>query len=143
MDGMAVKLSAPNDANGNPQRVFAIFDSSGSIVAAVDESYDGNNALQRAGFPNVTLANLSFPVEQETYKALLRDWGEDSPPAIIRRAEKLLEGESLRDVSESSRYEGSGNRLLAAALDLLATDGCCDDQCGAVDTGVDHGEEDS
>ncbi|GAA4256520.1 hypothetical protein [Dactylosporangium darangshiense] len=43
---LAVKLSAPNDENGNPRRGWMIFDSRGEYLGFVDE---GHAALRQAG----------------------------------------------------------------------------------------------
>lgn len=130
MSQIAVKLSARNDANGNPQRVFVVLDEQGEIVAAVDEGYDGRNALARAGI-DATISQLDISVDGPTYTRTLRDYGPECRRAIIEQANKLLgQGESsnLQDASESSRYEGSDDKLLTAAVDRIAMNGDYDEQ---------------
>jgi hypothetical protein len=41
----AIRLNAGNDSNGNPRRIYVVFDSTGKIVDAIDEGYSGINAL--------------------------------------------------------------------------------------------------
>lgn len=39
---------APNDVNGNPRRLFVVFDDQGNIARIVDEGYRGEPADIRA-----------------------------------------------------------------------------------------------
>lgn len=59
---------APHDANGNPRRVFVVFDEQGDIYDAIDEGYSGRPApLAKLGeLPNVR-------VTADEYREVLRD----------------------------------------------------------------------
>jgi len=48
---LAIRLDAGHTPNGNPQRVFVLFDKKGNIVDTVDEGYRGSGALDHAGYP--------------------------------------------------------------------------------------------
>lgn len=41
----AIKLDAGRDRNGNPKRIFVVFNAGGEVMDAVDEGYAGNHAL--------------------------------------------------------------------------------------------------
>ncbi len=43
---LTIKLTAPNDVNGNPRRVYVVFNEDGTIAHAVDEGYAGSGALR-------------------------------------------------------------------------------------------------
>jgi hypothetical protein len=45
----AIHLRAPNDANGNPRRCFAIYAESGEYLGTVDEGYKGDRAIGASG----------------------------------------------------------------------------------------------
>lgn len=45
---LAIHICAPNDANGNPQRLFAVL-SGDEVIDVVDEGYLGEQALREAG----------------------------------------------------------------------------------------------
>ena len=71
----AIHLRATNDANGNPRRCFVIFDGDGSRIGAVDEGYNGAQAIERSGLlPKGAEVNLlcqiSVPVSE--YRDSLR-----------------------------------------------------------------------
>ena len=62
-------LKAPNDTNGNPRRVFVIYDAAGNILDAVDEGYAGRPQWVRA-LPELP----SFSITATEYREILRDW---------------------------------------------------------------------
>lgn len=41
-----IRLNAGNDTNGNPRRIYVVFDTRGNMVDAVDEGYSGIQALR-------------------------------------------------------------------------------------------------
>lgn len=75
---------AQNDVNGNPRRVFVLFDDSGSIAGAIDEGYTSEPTELR-GFAHLPAVRITAT----EYKQLLRQFA-DSGADILRslRAEK-------------------------------------------------------
>jgi hypothetical protein len=67
-------LRAPNDPNGNPQRVFVVYDTdrAGDIVAVIDEGYSGRQALRNAGIPSDTVELPSINISRAEYHAFRR-----------------------------------------------------------------------
>ncbi len=45
-----IRFNAGNDTNGNPRRVFVVFNPRGTIVETLDEGYVGNHEV-RAKYP--------------------------------------------------------------------------------------------
>ena len=66
---IVIRLNAGNDRNGNPRRVFVVFDSDGDIVDAIDEGYEGDDALRKLGYPTSYSTFKTTPAE---YRDLLR-----------------------------------------------------------------------
>ena len=65
----AIKISAPNDSNGNPRRCYVIYKPDGSLADTIDEGY-GNAFRDR--YPNaIELANV--PTDAKTYKAWCKE----------------------------------------------------------------------
>jgi len=61
-------LNAGNDTNGNPRRVFVLYDAQGDIVRTIDEGYRGTPSECRG------LVQLpGFGIKPAEYRALLRD----------------------------------------------------------------------
>ena len=54
---IAVHLNAGNDKNGNPRRLYVIFDADANAVAVVDEGYQGKGALKVAGWEGVPVTS--------------------------------------------------------------------------------------
>lgn len=57
---IALHICGPNDANGNPQRAYALLDEDdgcANVIAVVDEGYEGERAIVRR-YPSATSANL-------------------------------------------------------------------------------------
>lgn len=69
---IALHLCAPNDANGNPQRCFAILNSEGGIFRVLDEGYAGEALLDgiRGNFQLFTAAHR-INVSADEYKRWL------------------------------------------------------------------------
>lgn len=60
-------LNAGHDTNGNPRRVFVLYDATGAIVRAIDEGYCRTPAELR------TLIQLpGFDIKPADYRTLLR-----------------------------------------------------------------------
>jgi hypothetical protein len=72
---VCIRLRAVNDCNGNPRRVYVVFNRDGSIKCAVDEGYAGRGAL--AGFGDkIDRANIvDFDTTPGEYRRLLREFG--------------------------------------------------------------------
>lgn len=78
---IAVKLDAPNDVNGNPQRGWMVyevksgdsFNAEADFVKFVDEEYLGNEALHVA-FPGEFVMDLfaTIPTSKSFYRAMLK-----------------------------------------------------------------------
>jgi hypothetical protein len=75
MKHTAIRLNAGNDRNGNPRRVFIVFNTENSwIVEAIDEGYDGDKELLekypdlKGHFPP------SFYTTVTEYKLLLKNY---------------------------------------------------------------------
>jgi hypothetical protein len=44
---MAIHLDAGRDTNGNPRRIFVVFDSKAEVIDAIDEGYQGSGGVIR------------------------------------------------------------------------------------------------
>jgi hypothetical protein len=66
-------LCAKNDVNGNPQRLYALIDPEGEMLAVWDEGYYGSDAV-----PGIWRKDAYFAEREEIsvnkYKKLLRDY---------------------------------------------------------------------
>ena len=69
----SVRLNAGNDVNGNPRRVYVVFDSSGKIIDAIDEGYSGINALDSA-YPKHNDSVASFDTSPSEYRELVKSY---------------------------------------------------------------------
>ncbi len=69
---LCIKLNVKNDCNGNPQRVFVLFNSDGSINRAIDEGYLGDEALK--GYETSDWIT-EFDTSVLVYKQLLARYG--------------------------------------------------------------------
>ncbi len=67
-----IHLRAQNDTNGNPRRVFVVFNEDGNIIEAIDEGYRGQAAVTKKypGLPN----GGSFITTPAEYRHLLKEW---------------------------------------------------------------------
>lgn len=72
---IAIHICAPNDENGNPQRCYAVVstrpESNGTVLAVVDEGYEGEHALQQAGWERCGVAHERINVSVEEYRRWL------------------------------------------------------------------------
>ncbi len=41
-----IRMNAGNDTNGNPRRVFVVFNPRGTIVETIDEGYEGDHVVR-------------------------------------------------------------------------------------------------
>lgn len=78
---LTIKLDAGRDENGNPQRVYVVFNDNGTIAHAVEEGYGGSGALRehanRNGYePSVYI--LTFATTQAEYSALTNGTDNDT-----------------------------------------------------------------
>lgn len=64
-----IKLNAGNDTNGNPRRVFVVFDEHGSIYDAIDEGYAGDGDLKMK-YPGLQ-GGCTFDTSPAAYRQLL------------------------------------------------------------------------
>ena len=64
-------FTAPNDRNGNPRRLWAVFTPAGQLVAAYDEGYEGSHAIPVA-IRHKAATCYAVPVAASTYSAILR-----------------------------------------------------------------------
>lgn len=69
-------LRAANDPNGNPQRLFVVYETdspaAGNIVAVLDEGYQGRGVLREAGISRDTIEIPSLDISRSTYHELRR-----------------------------------------------------------------------
>ena len=75
MNPMCIQhLHAPHDLNGNPRRLYVVFDTNGSPIAAYDENYAGKNAIppKYRNLPEISSLNITT----KDYKDML-NWCED------------------------------------------------------------------
>jgi hypothetical protein len=68
-----IKLCAKNDCNGNPRRVYVLFDSEGNVVRARDEGFIGRSAV--AGLIDKSAPIPEFDTTPTEYRRLLRLYG--------------------------------------------------------------------
>lgn len=70
---MAQRLDAGHDANGNPRRVWLVYDEGGTILDAVDEEYAGMPAALRELGLLVLLPEV--PTTASFWRSMLRTHG--------------------------------------------------------------------
>ena len=77
---IAIHVNAGNDTNGNPRRLFVVFDDAGKmanyvpdarVMAVVSEGYRGSAAL-RDEYPDVPVAEIRLDITPKQYRELLR-----------------------------------------------------------------------
>ena len=73
---VCIKLNAGHDSNGNPRRVYVVFDSEGYIVRAVDEGYRGRAALREVPGCEGECEPVEFETTPREYRRLLRHFGD-------------------------------------------------------------------
>lgn len=64
-----IHLAAPNDPNGNPRRVYVVFDQDGDVIDAVDEGYRGRHSVT-SKYPGVK-GGARFQTTYQEYRGLL------------------------------------------------------------------------
>ena len=69
---LVIKLEATNDINGNPRRIFIIFDEESNIIETIDEGYSGDRELNKK-YPNLP-SYCTFKTTIKEYRNLLK-WG--------------------------------------------------------------------
>ena len=67
---MVIKLRAKNDANGNPRRVFVRF-CGPQVIGTVDEGYEGESAITRAGWMACEYSGIIIDVSPFEYRRFL------------------------------------------------------------------------
>ena len=69
------RLHAPHDVNGNPRRVYAVYNIAGGMYGVYDEGYNGLNVLPEYILNDTShrLPDLDITVRQ--YKVLLENYG--------------------------------------------------------------------
>lgn len=65
-----INLAADNDTNGNPRRIFVIFDEDGEILDCIDEGYSGLAEVTKQ-YPNAKYAGR-FETTPKEYRSLLK-----------------------------------------------------------------------
>ena len=74
MKAVVIKLNAGNDRNGNPRRVFVVFNKLGEIYGTVDEGYSGLHAVTEK-FPGVGFGAVAeFEITPREYRTLVALW---------------------------------------------------------------------
>lgn len=71
---LILHLDAGHDTNGNPRRVFVVFDKNGDIINAFDEGYYGDANVRRA-YPGVPFGPR-FSTSYADYKQLMKTFDE-------------------------------------------------------------------
>lgn len=80
---MIKHLCATNDRNGNPQRLYALIDEEGEMLAAWDEGYHGYQAVP-GPWRDAAYQACRSPITVKEYKQILRsipspDYAHDVP----------------------------------------------------------------
>jgi hypothetical protein len=71
MNEFAVHLNAGNDVNGNPRRLFVVYDTeTGAIKEVIDEGYSGKRDLFTR-YPKIACGS-EIEISPKEYKWLLR-----------------------------------------------------------------------
>ena len=65
-----IKVSAPNDRNGNPRRCFVVIDQEGRLVEVIDEGYVGVSAVTKR-WPNIK-QSIQVNVTVNEYKKFIK-----------------------------------------------------------------------
>jgi hypothetical protein len=78
-----VHLCAKNDLNGNPQRLYALTDEAGLILASWDEGYRGHHAVP-GPWRDAAYNAERQPISVSSYRRVLAntphpDWAHDVP----------------------------------------------------------------
>ena len=65
-------LKALNDINGNPQRLYVVYDDTGNVVSAHDEGYSGlpKECKNLTELPDIDIS-------QKTYRQWRKKWSND------------------------------------------------------------------
>lgn len=64
MKTFTLHLCATNDTNGNPRRVYVVFDETGAILETIDEGYQGISAVARKYPKSVILGSFQTTPSQ-------------------------------------------------------------------------------
>lgn len=80
------RLCAPNDVNGNPRRVYAVYGAGGRLVDVIDEGYDGRPAHLRdvPDLPPVAIPGAEYRVWMRRGDALHGRFAVTSPAEPAR-----------------------------------------------------------
>lgn len=121
---VVLTLSAPDDADWNPRRLFVIASvEDGKPIVALDGRFGWLHWFGRTGFEGPHLLGPCIRVSASEYERCRSMWGPNSRYGIERRAHELCRQdgsrlERLAEMEAFARYEGA-ERKLAAALWLL------------------------
>lgn len=68
-------LRAENDRNGNPRRLFAVYDNNGDVVDLIDEGYAGEPRWLRElkQLPSVNIVNAEYRSWLREFKDLVEE----------------------------------------------------------------------
>jgi hypothetical protein len=80
-DLFAVHLNAGNDKNGNPRRLFVVYNTySGAIVETIDEGYGGTRSLT-SKYPDIICSSRieTTPKEYKDLKSYFKDYVTKNP----------------------------------------------------------------
>jgi hypothetical protein len=78
---IAIHLNAGNDRNGNPRRLFLILNEKATIVRAIDEGYEGTQALVPE-FASVPVSQ-QIPTTYKEYRYLLKQFSKPRKVATL------------------------------------------------------------
>lgn len=70
MKNYVLHLAAENDINGNPKRVFVVYDDTGNIVETINEGYIGASAWYKK-YPNA-ISLGRYPTTKSEVRELLK-----------------------------------------------------------------------
>jgi hypothetical protein len=71
-DKIALKFNAGNDRNGNPRRVFVVVNTSGVVLSAHDEGYQGEKAVTQH-YPGIAIVG-QFDITPTDYKYFIKQY---------------------------------------------------------------------
>ena len=67
-----IHFNAGNDTNGNPRRVFVVFNDS-AVVATYDEGYAGYNAITNKAHLKAARRSIMVPTTPAQYRAFIAE----------------------------------------------------------------------
>ena len=68
---VAIRLTAGHDVNGNPLRLFCVYEDQKGYIGTITEGYEGSEALY-SRYPNAKLLH-TIPVTRKVYKEFVKE----------------------------------------------------------------------